>query len=410
MSSNGNQDTSMNNIKFHLTNLGYVGLLVLVLAGASYFIDSKLVSFLLTLFIVGIGGINSWRLSNNCLLCENSKALAEREKSNLERNIRSNMMNLQKLSAQELAPLGDTVTQLQLLIREATEKLNTSFAGIAKDSSQQKHVIEQMLSRFLGESENSDQEHTFEFFATHINDTLHYYIDILVQVSDHSIESAHKMHDMVNQMDEMFTLMQNVQGLAEQTNLLALNAAIEAARAGEAGRGFAVVAEEVRRLSDHSRQLNEQIKTQTHLIKDSLSEVSRIVGYIASLDMNAAINAKGNMDEIIKKLGKMNQYVAESLEASSTTSAAIHQHVTTAITSLQYEDAVSQITAYMGNTLTDLQQQLAYLQTRAEQGAPIQEVCVEINGLLQNLIQQGYAKHHKAVSATTMNEGDIDLF
>jgi methyl-accepting chemotaxis protein len=55
--------------------------------------------------------------------------------------------------------------------------------------------------------------------------------------------------------------------MADETQMSGLNAAIEAARAGDAGRGFGVVAEEIRKLSDQSKQTAEQIRQLTKTIE-----------------------------------------------------------------------------------------------------------------------------------------------
>ncbi len=65
-----------------------------------------------------------------------------------------------------------------------------------------------------------------------------------------------------------------VADLAEQSNLLAVNAAIEAARAGDQGRGFAVVAQEVKSLSDQSKQATIQVRT---ILNDIQKAISRSV-------------------------------------------------------------------------------------------------------------------------------------
>lgn len=76
------------------------------------------------------------------------------------------------------------------------------------------------------------------------------------------------VNEVTGKIDEV---MDFIKDIADETRLLGLNAAIEAARAGEAGLGFGVVAQEIRKLSNDSKQTVGKIKDLTKIIQDSVS-------------------------------------------------------------------------------------------------------------------------------------------
>lgn len=101
------------------------------------------------------------------------------------------------------------------------------------------------------------------------------------KVSSETVKVIEKLTEQVNEVQEFVG---TILKISNQTNLLALNASIEAARAGEAGRGFAVVAEEIRHLSEqtkeasnHITQIIEELNEGTKQANISIEESARSV-------------------------------------------------------------------------------------------------------------------------------------
>jgi len=163
----------------------------------------------------------------------------------------------------------------------------------------------------------------------------------LIEVSEKSIFAVHRIEDMSAHFDKTFSLLGQIRGIADQTNLLALNAAIEAARAGEAGRGFSVVADEVRQLSQNSNMLNDQIFETSETTRVAIQEVSKIVGEIASLDMNMAISAKSQVDEMLVELEEANHETELTMEKVSSETDNLQADVNFAVKSLQFADLLT---------------------------------------------------------------------
>jgi len=108
-------------------------------------------------------------------------------------------------------------------------------------------------------------------------------------------------------------IIDTVSDIAGQSNILALNAAIEASQAGEAGKGFRVVADEVRSLSEQSRQAAAQVKVILGDIQKA-TNLAVMATEQGTRGVNTGSQLVAEMAQTINDLGKVVERSAQAAQ------------------------------------------------------------------------------------------------
>nr|WP_302599213.1 methyl-accepting chemotaxis protein [uncultured Cellulosilyticum sp.] len=224
----------------------------------------------------------------------------------------------------------DTVVSMVNKVKIASNRIvdgMTVVRDLSDDNLQDANQVVRNMSDLLDNNEVLyDKTRSSQDMTTTINTQVQNVaklITVMVQLIDESTEHTklsknelqevvqltHTMSDLssqvekaINEFNHVFSQVKDevgtIDSITTQTNLLALNASIEAARAGEAGKGFAVVAEEIRKLSNITKDSSDSIYDALQSLEQTSGKVIESVNDITE-----------NINESLTKVNHVNMSV-----------------------------------------------------------------------------------------------------
>ncbi|MBF0453305.1 MAG: methyl-accepting chemotaxis protein [Magnetococcales bacterium] len=320
----------------------------------------------------------------------------------------------------EVASVRMEMEQIRDLVQDAIVRLTDSFGGMRDQSNRQLALVTTLTSSMEG---NSDQEEAQEgedavkrinirSFVSETDQILRTFVDHIILVSRQSMEMVHRVDELATQMNEVSSLLKDINAIAELTNVLSLNARIVAARAGSSGAAFSVVAGEVRKLSKNSHEFSDKIGAVVGSAKTNIHAAKNIIEVMASKDMSFAIESKGRVDEMMEEVSDIDRYTSETIAQVSGIADELNQSVGNAVMSLQFEDMVSQLSASMERKFAVIEQfaEVIGIDQLTDESQPMAERVEKLQESLNMQIQSFDEVDRQAVQQSSMDEGDIELF
>lgn len=248
---------------------------------------------------------------------EAEKQIASADKTHKE--LYANLKNFIKdftMDFDEIKLISDQLTGFIEVMMESSENLQIATEFISEGAQNQANDINtcrqiaDMLSNKI--SMMSEKFHNLIDMAHEMGNVSSHGQSAILNLSEQQSKNyemnelirnqIYKLLDKTKTIDEITAILFNI---AKRTNLLALNASIEASRAGDAGKGFAVVAEEIRQLSENSREASKTINDNINEITTQLSNLEQAM----ESSKETFENQTQAVNDVIDAFERINSYI-----------------------------------------------------------------------------------------------------
>ncbi|GGM35631.1 methyl-accepting chemotaxis protein [Paraliobacillus quinghaiensis] len=185
-------------------------------------------------------------------------------------------------------------------LRDKIMEISDGLVALAEETQASTQTLSQHITQVnQTASTSNEQSVAAKARATEGQEKLDALVGKIQSIDDYSKNMVASITSLGTSTDQIVTAINIVKDIAEQTNLLALNSAIEAARAGEYGKGFGVVSDEIRKLSEQTKDSTTQIDK---LIASSNSFRKKVTETLTEVEdaLALAVESSDEMDRSFK--------------------------------------------------------------------------------------------------------------
>lgn len=167
-------------------------------------------------------------------------------------------------------------------------------------------------------------------------------------------DATRRIGDVEAGMQSVAELLDRIDGLACDVYVIALNGSIEAARAGVHGRAFAVVAQHTRQLATNARETGETIRGIVDRVARQATETSQALQQRATEDRTCIEASRAQAMQAMTQLSTAHDRLVEEMQRSQHANDQLASSISRAVTTMQFQDAVSQRVSHVVTTLGEM--------------------------------------------------------
>lgn len=252
------------------------------------------------------------------------------------------------------------VTELERLFTEVIpvieKQVDVSKNHVEKEISTLAETFALMTEQISEISQNQmgDRDNLVDSLLIDTKQLLQQVFKELNLLNDAEVSMVEEIRALSTHTEQLDTMAQEVRNVADHINLVALNAAIEAARAGEHGRGFAVVADEVRKLAQSSSETGSRISNTAVVINDAMRSTLIKVEATRNSDERSIVELEKHVENVLLEIKKTLESFKNSAEILTGNNTKIQTDIYQVITTLQFQDRVTQMLEHAQHNLQDL--------------------------------------------------------